>query len=156
LLLEELTKGTPFGEVQGILQGHVKGLEIAQLEPQRFDLLLQTVQRDGVPQRISVRAVDNIAQIGGGQNAFTGVAGIITSLFKDFPYDKIGVHATLENDVFKVNGTIREGGTEYFVKRGGFSGVNVINQNPENTISFKDMLKRIKRVTASRGGVVVK
>jgi hypothetical protein len=156
LLLHELTRETSFGEVQGILQGHVKGLEIAQLEPQRFDLLLETVRKDGVPQRISVRAVDNIAQIGGGQNAFSGVAGIITSLFKDFPYDKIGVHATLENDVFKVNGTIKEEGTEYFVKRGGFSGVNVINQNPENTISFKDMVKRIKRVTASKGGVVVK
>jgi hypothetical protein len=156
LLLRELTRGTSFGEVQGILQGHVKGLEIARLEPQKFDLLLETAPRAGVPQRISVRAVDNIAQIGGGRNAFSGVAGIITSLFKDFPYDKIGVHSTLENDVFRVNGTIREGGTEYFVKRGGFSGVNVVNQNPKNTISFKDMVKRIKRVTSSRGEVVVK
>jgi hypothetical protein len=156
LSLHELTKETPFGEVQGILQGHAKGLEIAGAEPQKFDLLLETVPRDGVPQRISVKAVDNIAQIGGGQNAFSGLAGVVTSLFKDFPYNKIGVHATLENDMFRVNGTIKEGGIEYLVKRGGFSGVNVVNQNPDNTISFKDMVKRIKRVTASRGEVVVK
>jgi hypothetical protein len=157
LSLHELTQETPFGEVQGILQGHVKGLEIAGSEPQKFDLLLQTVPRDGVPQRISVKAVDNIAQIGGGQNAFSGLAGVVTSFFfKDFPYDKIGVHATLENDMFRVNGTIKEGGIEYLVKRGGFSGVNVVNENPDNMISFKDMVKRIKRVTASRGEVVVK
>jgi hypothetical protein len=156
LSMHELTKETPFGEVQGILQGHVKGLEIAAAEPQKFDLLLETVPRDGVPQRISVKAVDNIAQIGGGENAFSGLAGVVTSLFKDFPYDKIGVHCTLENDMFRVNGTIKEGGIEYLVKRGSFSGVNVVNQNPDNTISFKDMVKRIKRVTASRGEVVVK
>jgi hypothetical protein len=159
LSLFELTKGTPFGEVQGVLQGHLKGLEIAGGEggePQKFDLLLETVPRDSVPQRISVKAVDNIAQIGGGQNAFRGIAGIVTSFFKDFPYEKIGVHATLENDMFRINGTIKEGGIEYLVKRGSFSGVNVVNENPDNKISFKDMVKRIKRVTASGGEVVVK
>jgi hypothetical protein len=66
------------------------------------------------------------------------------------------VHATLENDVFRVNGTIREGGTEYFVKTGGFPGINIVNQNPKNLISFKDMVKRIERVTSSGGEVVVK
>ena len=57
--------------------------------------------------------------------------------------------------MFTVNGTIREGGTEYLVKRGSFSGVDIVNQNPDNRISFKDMVKRIKRVGA-KGGPVVK
>ncbi|MBW1802226.1 MAG: hypothetical protein JRJ85_16035, partial [Deltaproteobacteria bacterium] len=69
---------------------------------------------------------------------------------------KIGILATLENDVFRVNGTIKEGGQEYLIKRGGFSGVDVVNQNPDNRISFKDMVKRIKRVSSARERPVIK
>jgi len=156
LNLLEMTQDTSFGKIQGILKGHLKNLEIAYGQPQRFDLLLETVKTQGVRQRISVRAVDNIAKIGGGQSPFMGVAGIFASLFKEFPYKKIGIHAFLENDVFRINGTIKEGGLEYIIKRSGFSGVNVVNQNPDNRINFKDMVKRIKRVTTSKSGPVVK
>ena len=84
-----------------------------------------------------------------------GLAGAFASFFKTFPYEKIGIRASLENDVFKINGTIKERGTEYLVKRGAFSGVNIVNQNPDNRISFKDMVNRIKRIGV-KGGPVVK
>jgi hypothetical protein len=148
LNLAALTRGTTFGKIEGVLQGHAEKLEIVSGQPQRFDLLLETVKTPGVAQKISVTAVDNIAQIGGGESPFIGMAGALSTFFKEFAYEKIGLRASLENDVFRINGTIREGGKEYFVKRGGFSGVNIVNQNLDNQISFKDMLKRIKRVTA--------
>ena len=156
LRLAEMTRGTPFGEIVGIIDGYVKDLEIAYGQPQKFDLLLETVKTKGVSQKISVKAVDNIARIGGGQSPFVGLAGGFATLFKEFPYKKIGVRASLKNDVFRVNGTIREGGKEYIIKRGSFSGVDIVNQNPDNRASFKDMVKRIKRVTADRGGPVIK
>lgn len=155
LLLSEMTTDTEFGTIEGVLEGRLRDFEMAYGQPQRFDLLLETVQKKGISQRISVKAVENIAQIGGGGSPFMGMAGAFASFFKKFPYEKIGIQARLENDVFTVNGTIREDGTEYLVKRGGFSGVNVINQNPDNRISFKDMVKRIKRIS-SKGGQVVK
>jgi len=154
LRLTKMTTGTSFGQIEGILEGHIKDLEIAYGQPQRFDLLLETVKKKGVPQKISVAAVDNIARIGGGESPFMGIAGVFSSLFKKFPYKKIGVHASLENDIFRINGTIREGGKEYLVKRGGLSGVNIVNQNPDNRISLKDMIKSIKRITAGRGPVI--
>ena len=156
LRLLEMTAGTSFGKIEGVLNGHIKNLEIAYGQPQKFDLLLETVNTKGVPQRISVKALDNIARIGGGQSPFVGLAGSFAMLFKEFPYKKIGLRASLENDVFRVNGTIKEDGNEFLVKRGGFSGVNVVNQNPDNRISFKDMVKRIKRVTAKGSGPVIK
>jgi hypothetical protein len=156
LRLAEMTAGTSFGKIEGVLKGHIKNLEIAYGQPQKFDLLLETVKTKGVPQRISVKALDNIARIGGGQSPFVGLAGSFAMFFKEFPYKKIGLRASLENDVFKVNGTIKEGGNEYLVKRGGFSGVNVVNQNPDNRISFKDMVKRVKRITAQGSGPVIK
>jgi hypothetical protein len=152
LNLAELTAGTPFDKIEGILQGHVKHLEVVGKEPQRFDLFLETARTEEVPQKISVRALENIARIGGGESPFIGLAGALTSLFKEFPYDKIAVQASLENDVFRIGGPLKEGGKVYLVKRSGFSGVNIVNQDPEQRISFKDMVKRIKRVTASAGG----
>ena len=155
LLLSQMTTDTAFGKIEGVLKGHLRDFEIAYGQPQRFNLLLETVQKKGIPQKISVKAVENISQIGGGQSPFMGLAGAFAAFFKKFPYEKIGIQANLENDVFTVNGTIRESGTEYLVKRGSFSGVNVVNQNPDNRISFKDMVKRIKRI-GSKGDPVVK
>jgi len=156
LHLADLTRETSFGKIEGILKGHVNDLQIAYSQPQKFDLLLETVKTKGIPQKISVKAVDNIALIGGGQSPFMGLAGGFASIFREFPYEKIGIRASLENDVFRINGTIIEGGTEYLVKRGSFSGVNVVNQNPDNQIRFKDMVKRIRRVTTSKTGPIVK
>ncbi|MCP4576274.1 MAG: hypothetical protein GY846_08330 [Deltaproteobacteria bacterium] len=156
LNLAEMTEGTSFGKIEGILNGYAKRSEVSNGQLQRFDLLLDTVKTDDVPQKISVKAVDNIARLGGGQSPFAGMAGIFISFFKEFPYKKIGVHATLENDVFKINGTIHEDGREYLVKRGFFSGVDVINQSRDNRVGFKDMLKRMKRITSSKGGPVVR
>jgi hypothetical protein len=156
LNLEQATRGTAFGKVEGIMDGYIKELEIAYGQPQRFDLRLETVKREGVRQRISQKAVDSISQIGGGHSAFIGLAGRFVSFFEEFPYRKIGIRSTLINDVFKINGTVKEDGKEYLVKSGGIPAVNVVNENPDNRISFKDMIKRIKRVTASKGGPVIK
>jgi hypothetical protein len=156
LSLTELTQDTTFGKIEGSIQGTIRNLHIAYGQPQRFDLFMETVEKEDQRQRISVRAVDNIARIGGGQSPFMGVAGTFASFFREFPYDKIGIRASLENDVFRVNGTIKEGGKEYLVKRSGFSGVDVVNQNPDNLISFKDMVKRIKRISAPGASPVVK
>jgi hypothetical protein len=155
LNLAELTEGTPFETIEGVLKGQVNNLEMVGGEPQRFDLFMETVKTKDVPQKISVRALENIAQIGGGGSPFIGLAGALTSFFKEFPYDKIAIQASLENDAFKIDGPLKEGDKVYLVKRSGFSGVNVINQNSNRRISFKDMVKRIKRVTASEGSMSV-
>lgn len=154
--LEQMTAGTAFGRITGILEARLTGFELAYGQPQRFDLLMETIPREGVEQRVSVKAVDNIARIGGGSSPFVGLAGLFTSLFQEFPYERIGIHAVLENDIFRINGTIHEGGTEYLIKRSGISGVNIVNQNPDNRIRFKDMVKRIQRVTSSHGSPVVR
>jgi hypothetical protein len=53
----------------------------------------------------------------------------------------------LINDQFSINGTIHDGGKEYLVRRGFLRGVDVVNQNPENVISFRDMAERIRRIS---------
>jgi len=153
--LAALTTDTSFGRIEGTLEGSVRGLAFADGQPQGFELRLETVKRPGTAQKISVKAVDNIARISGSQGPFMGVAGMFSSLFKEFPYRKMGVQASLKNDIFKINGTIREGEREYFIRKGFFSGVDIINHNPDNRIRFKDMVKRIKRIQGKAGDPVI-
>lgn len=155
LNLAALTAGTDFGKIEGVLEGAVRNLEIVRGQPQRFDLLLETVRRSGIDQSINIRAVENIARIGGGQSPFVGLAGVIGALFDEFQYRKIGVRATLKNDIFYINGTIRENGTEYLVKSGGIPGVDVVNSNPDNRIRFKDMVKRLQRIGSDSASPVI-
>jgi hypothetical protein len=154
--LEKMTAGTAFGKIQGILRGSATDVEIVNGQPQKFEIRLETVPKKGVQQKINVRAVESIASLGGGGSPFGGLAGSFARFFRDFPYWKIGIAASLENDVFRVNGTITEDGKEYLVKKSGFSGVDVVNLNPNNRISFKDMVKRIKRISGKGGGPVIR
>jgi len=151
LNLEKITSGTGFGKMEGIIQGYVKGLEIAYGQPQKFDLFVETIKKKGVDQKISQLAVNNIAQVAGGRNAAAGMSGGMAFFLKDVEsaYKKIGIRASLRNDRFKINGTIHEEGKEYLIKRPWHSGVDVINWEPENSIRFKDMMKRIKNVEIS-------
>jgi hypothetical protein len=146
--LGKLTEGTAFGKIDGVLRGYVRDLQLAYGQPQQFDLLLETVKKKDVPQQISITAIENISRIGSGQSPFIGFSGAFASFFETLGYDRIGIRASLKNDVFRINGTIKQDGQEYLMKRGGLSGVNIVNQNPDNRIRFKDMVKRIKRVTA--------
>jgi hypothetical protein len=156
LNLGQLTDETAFGRIQGILEGRIENLEIVNAQPQRFDLHLKTLKTEGVPQKIDVEAVKNIARLGGGQSPFVGLAGKVVAVFDEFYYQKMGVKASLVNDVFEINGTIHEDGKEYLVKRGGIPGVDVVNSNPDNRISFKDMLKRVRRIHSRSSGPVIR
>jgi hypothetical protein len=153
--LEKVTEKIAMGKMTGIIQGTLKNLEIEYSQPARFILDIDSVKTSGVSQKISIEAIENISILG------TGSSGVlnrgITSFFKEYPYSRIGIRATLENDIFTIRGKIQEGNKEYLVKRGLVRGVDVVNQNPDNTISFKDMAERINRIFESRqaGGAPV-
>jgi len=154
LNLEELTTITNFGKITGVLEGYIHNLKIAYGQPVSFDALFQTVKKKGISQKINVKAVDNIAQLGGSGSSFQGLGKLVTVFFKEFPYEQIGIRCKLNNDVFTIRGTVISDHTEYLVKRSGFTGINVINRNPNNNISFKDMIKRLKRITKTSKPVV--
>ena len=51
LSFSELTAGTSFGKIEGVLNGYAKDLEIAHGQPQKFDLLLETVEEGWNPSK---------------------------------------------------------------------------------------------------------
>ena len=147
--LKKITDLVPFGEVTGIIRGEVRSLVIAYGQPEQFTLTLESVKRKGVPQTFSLKAVNSLTVIAGGQQAAPGAGAFWTRFITGFGYDKIGIRSTLKNDMFTIEGTIRENGLEYLVKRPLLSGISVINRNPGKTIGFKDMMGRLKRVGQS-------
>jgi hypothetical protein len=147
--LKKLTDEVPFGEVTGIVRGEIRDLVIAYRQPESFYFRIESVPRRGVPQTFSLKAVDNLTVLSSGQQASGGTGNFWMSFIRGFRYKKLGIVSTLRNDTFTLNGTIREGGVEYLVKKPALFGISVVNREPGKSISFKEMTSRLKRVGQS-------
>jgi hypothetical protein len=148
--LERFSEALDVGRITGRLSGSMKGLRVAYGQPVAFDLKMESVPTKGVSQSVSLKAVNSISLVSTG-SALSGLGiSLMTTFFREFPYEKIGLECGLKNDVFTVRGLIHEDGVEYLVKRRFFAGIDVINRNPDNRIGFSDMLERAKRVTDER------
>jgi hypothetical protein len=149
--LEKVTEKIKIGTMTGIIRGSLRDLEIEYGQPSHFVLDIESVKTEGIKQKISVNAIQNISIVGTGSAGMaTILSGGIRRFFKEYPYSKIGIQCTLENDNFSIRGKIHEGGKEYLVRRGLLRGVDVINANPQNVISFKDMQERIRRISKTK------
>jgi hypothetical protein len=144
--LKKLTDAVPFGEVTGIIRGEIRDLTFSYGQPERFEMDLESVKKKGVPQRFSLKAVDNLSVISSGRQASMGTGKFWMRFVHSFRYAKIGIECTLRNDTFTLGGTIKEKGVEYLVKRPALFGINVIDRDPGKKISFKDMMSRLERV----------
>ncbi len=148
--LERLSAALNVGRITGRLSGSMAGLRVAFGQPVAFHLKMESVPTKGVSQSVSLKAVNSISLVSTG-SALSGLGvSLMTTFFREFPYDKIGLECGLKNDVFTVRGLIHEDGVEYLVKRRFFTGIDVINRNPDNRIGFSDMLERAKRATDER------
>jgi hypothetical protein len=145
--LGALTQTIDVGSVTGIAQGGIDNLIFSYGGPERFVFDIRTVDRRGAEKRVSVDFVDKLTILGSGSTLFSGLLRKGLNRFvHDYNYSAIGIHLELKDDYFTLRGTIREGDTEYFIKRSGFTGINVINQNPNNLIRFDDMMQRLERI----------
>jgi len=148
--LERFSAALGVGRITGRLSGSMAGLRVAYGQPVAFHLKMESVPTKGVSQSVSLKAVNSISMVSTG-SALSGLGvSLLTTFFREFPYAKIGFECGLKNDVFTVRGLIHEDGVEYLVKRSFFTGINVINRNPDNRIGFSDMLERAKRATSGR------
>jgi hypothetical protein len=136
--------------MKGIIRGSLQNLEIEYGQPSRFIFDVGSVKTKGIKQEISVDAINNISILGTGSGLKGMLDAGIRRFFREYPYSRIGIQCTLENDNFSIRGKIHEGGKEYLVRRAFLRGVDVINQNSQNAISFKDMQERIRRISKSK------
>ena len=135
-----LSKALGFGLITGRLKGKVRHLVMVGKLPASFELWLENDPNYRGKKRISFKAVRQMAELGGGK------ASLFVPFAKNLRYQRLGLYCRLENDVFYLRGLIKEGGKEYLVKGPKLFGVDVINQNPGGAISFKEMVRRLKRI----------
>jgi len=148
--LERFSEALGVGRITGRLSGSMNGLRVAYGQPVAFDLKMESQPAEGVSQLVSLKAVNSISLISTG-SALSGMGiSLMATFFREFPYEKIGFECGLKNDIFTVRGLIHQDGVEYLVRRRFFTGIDVINGNPDNRIGFSDMLDRAKRVTGER------
>jgi hypothetical protein len=145
LELARLTEILSFGLMTGRLDGYVHGLELIDWVPVAFDARLYTPAGERGRRRISQRAVDNIASLGGGG------AGVLSTgflrFFESFAYDAFALGCRLERDVCAMSGLeARDQG--YVILRGrGLPRIDVIGF--ADRVSWSTLVEQLKGIMES-------
>lgn len=149
--LEAVTASIKVGRMTGLIKGTLKDFTMEYGQPARFDLVIISDKSRKVPQQISVDAINDLSIISTGSGAVSAVLKSgLNSFFKEYPYSEIGIRCTLADDIFFLRGLIHDAGNEYLVRKAWLRGIDIINQNPDNSISFKDMAERVGRIFEPR------
>jgi hypothetical protein len=146
--LYRLTNTFAFGEMNGVIDGHIHQLRLFGLTPTHFEAVLKT--RASGRRNISVKALNNLTILSQGGLSAALSRGI--HQFIDFyRYRRIGIACSLENDLFRLRGTALEGSDRYLVHGGLLPPrIDVITSVP--TVSFREMVKRLKRLDRAGSG----
>ena len=142
--LEQASATFEFGRVSGVLAGTIEDLVITHGQPAEFRADIQTVDKAGVSQWISVEALNKITVLSSGNEAgfiYGGIAGF----FDFFRYSKLGFKAALKNDKMILRGIETRNGQEYLVVGTWLPPtVNIVSHTQE--IGFSELLRRLERV----------
>lgn len=149
--LGELTRTYSFGAIEGKMDGDIKGLVLENWKAVRFDASLNTSD-DKQVKKISQRAVENIAALGG-EGAAAALQRTFLRFFDEFNYDKIGITCKLRQDICEMGGVESTEQGYIIVKGRGIPSVNVNGYTKK--VSLADLLARIKRITDSNSKVIV-
>ncbi len=150
--LNLLTQKFKMGGMEGRVSGFINGLYLENWEPIAFYAWLGTPSNDDSTHRISQKAVENIASIGG-----SGVADIFSKgflrFFDTFYYDQIGFGCYLHKGVCQLMGVEAADQGYYIIKGGGIPRIDIIGYNTQ--VDWNVLMQRLSRLS-STDEVIVK
>ncbi len=154
--LERLTNTFSFGLIQGTLSGEVTGLSMLGWRAAAMDLHLYTPERDRTPHRISQRAVENLASVGGGGAAAALSSGLL-KFFEVFAYDRIALRCVLRDGICAMSGAGAAGdgplGKGYYIVKGkGVPRIDVVGFRSK--VSWDALVRQLANITRSEAPVV--
>ncbi len=143
LELELLTRAFDFGRIEGRLSGRLDDLVLVGWQPYQMRLTLGTPTEDPGRRRISQRAVENLAAIGGGIQG--ALSMVFLRFFEDFSYRQLGFSCELEGTVCKASG-VADGPNDSFVlvQGGGLPRIDVIGHN--RRVDWPELVRRLDAV----------
>ncbi len=151
LNLKQLTEKFKFGSIEGLLSGSINNLYLENWQPVSFYAWLGTPDNDATAHRISQKAVDNIASIGGG-GATDLISRSVLGIFDSFGYQRLGLGCYLHEGVCQLMGLEAAPNGYYIVKGGGLPKIDVIGYNPR--VDWKVLLQRLGRISAPNTMVI--
>ncbi|MGZ4978674.1 MAG: C4-dicarboxylate ABC transporter [Methylobacter sp.] len=144
--LDQLTGKFKFGGITGKLSGYVQQLYMENWRPISFFAWLGTPENDESRHRISQKAVQNIANIGGG-----GAADLLSKsflrFFETFGYDKLGLGCYLHDGVCQLMGVKATESGYAIITGGGLPRIDVIGYNPR--VDWNVLMERLQRISTS-------
>ena len=150
--LELLTRTYDFGTITGRIDARVRGLELVDWQPVRFDGSLES-SSGSYPRKISQRAVQNISALGGA-GAAAAIQRSLLRFFDEFGYQRLGISCRLENGVCLMNGIEPAPQGYVIVKGGGVPAISVIGYN--RVVNWRELVERLKRITQDNVKAIVK
>ncbi|MCJ7558039.1 MAG: YdbH domain-containing protein, partial [Gammaproteobacteria bacterium] len=128
--LQRVTEAFSFGLIQGRLSGDVLGLSMQNWRPVAMDMYFYTPPNDTSQHRISQRAVEDLASVGGG-GAGAALSSGFLKFFDVFAYDQIGLRCVLKDGVCTMSGAGAAkagplGRGYYLVKGSGVPRIDVV------------------------------
>lgn len=150
--LGTLTRTFSFGAIEGKLDGDVNNLRLANWKPVNFDAAFYS-SPGKYPKKISQRAVENISSLGGA-SAAAAIQRSFLRFFEQFNYAQIGLSCKLRGDHCEMGGVESTGDAYIIVKGSGIPSITVLGYN--RSVSWGELLERIKRVTAGNSKPIMK
>lgn len=149
--LQRITEVFSFGLIQGRLNGDVTGLELQRWSPVAMDLQVYSSEGDRSNRRISQRAVENLASVGGGGATAVLSTGFL-QFFDVFAYDEIGFRCVLKNGVCAMSGvgpakSGPQGQGYYLVKGRGLPRIDVVGYR--DTVSWTSLVQQLSAISRS-------
>jgi hypothetical protein len=143
LNLGEITRVIPIGRMEGAVKGYAHDfrLSLDPLEPYAFDIQIETDEGPRLPQTISIEAVRTVVEVG---DAGDFRLPWLFQFFDRYTYKSLGLHASLQNDVLKMEGLIRRGETSYFMLGSGAARINFIAPSTERGHSYGKIVRALK------------
>ncbi|NQV86537.1 MAG: hypothetical protein HQ492_05625 [Woeseiaceae bacterium] len=149
--LQSVTDAFSFGAIQGRLSGDVTGLVLENWKPVAMDMFFYSPPNDKSQHRISQRAVENLANVGGGGAAALLSTGVL-KFFDVFAYDRIGLRCVLRDGVCAMSGAgpTKDGslGAGYYIVKGsGLPRIDVVGFRDQ--VSWPRLVRQLAAITSS-------
>lgn len=149
--LQAMSSAFSFGRISGRLDADITGLRMLAWQPVEFKAWLRTPEGDRSRHRISQRAIDDIASLGGGG------AGLVSrgflGLFEDFAYDRIGLGCAMKQGICLMRGLESAANGGYVIVRGRWlPRIDVVGYN--KVVNWAALLEQLKSISQSSGPVV--
>ena len=152
--LDLVTRAFSFGSITGRIDAQVKGLELANWRPVKFDAVVES-SPGSYRKRISQRAVENITALGG-SGASAAIQRTVLRFFDEFGYSRLGWNCRLRNGVCEmggIGGAEPANGSYAIVEGGGVPAITVMGYN--RSVDWDELIARLARITQTGSAPVV-